>query len=190
MYVRREPKYERFTDQALYVLQLSNREAQRLGHEFIGTEHILLGLVKYRWCLAAKILKNLNIDLQKIRSEIKKTVEMDPDHVVTMPKLPQTPAVKKVIEYSIDGARGLNHNYVGTEHLLLGLLREQGGVAARVLTGLGVSFQGVREELVNILSGAAASGGATKRAWPYAVGHSLRRLLSRIGFARDRGTGR
>src|SRR5215813_4656181 len=142
--------YERFTDRARKVMQLANQEAQRFNHEYIGTEHILLGLVKEGSGVAANVLKNLDIDLRKIRLEVEKIVQAGPD-MVTMGKLPQTPRAKKVIEYSIDEARTLNHNYVGTEHLLLGLLREQEGVAAQVLMNLGLKLEDVREEVLNLL---------------------------------------
>ncbi len=142
--------YERFTDRARKVMQLANQEAQRFNHEYIGTEHILLGLVKEGTGVAANVLKNLDIDLRKIRLEVEKIVQAGPD-MVTMGKLPQTPRAKKVIEYSIEEARQLNHNYVGTEHLLLGLLREQEGVAAQVLMNLGLKLEDVREEVLNLL---------------------------------------
>src|SRR4051812_36211703 len=142
--------YERFTDRARKVMQLANQEAQRFNHEYIGTEHILLGLVKEGSGVAANVLKNLDIDLRKIRLEVEKIVQTGPD-MVTMGKLPQTPRAKKVIEYSIEEARNLNHNYVGTEHLLLGLLREQEGVAAQVLMNLGLKLEDVREEVLNLL---------------------------------------
>src|SRR6202521_4124899 len=144
------PMYERFTDRARKVMQLANQEAQRFNHEYIGTEHILLGLVKEGSGVAANVLKNLDIDLRKIRLEVEKIVQSGPD-MVTMGKLPQTPRAKKVIEYSIEEARNLNHNYVGTEHLLLGLLREQEGVAAQVLMNLGLKLEDVREEVLNLL---------------------------------------
>ncbi len=127
--------YERFTDRARKVMQLANQEAQRFNHEYVGTEHVLLGLVKEGSGVAANVLKNLDVDLRKIRLEVEKIVQTGPD-MVTMGKLPQTPRAKKVIEYAIEEARNLNHNYVGTEHLLLGLLREQEGVAAQVLMNL------------------------------------------------------
>lgn len=142
--------YERFTDRARKVMQLANQEAQRFNHEYIGTEHILLGLVKEGSGVAANVLKNLDIDLRKIRLEVEKIVQSGPD-MVTMGKLPQTPRAKKVIDYSIEEARNLNHNYVGTEHLLLGLLREQEGVAAQVLMNLGLKLEDVREEVLNLL---------------------------------------
>jgi ATP-dependent Clp protease ATP-binding subunit ClpC len=161
--------YERFTDRARKVMQLANQEAQRFNHEYIGTEHILLGLVKEGSGVAANVLKNLDIDLRKIRLEVEKIVQTGPD-MVTMGKLPQTPRAKKVIEYSIEEARNLNHNYVGTEHLLLGLLRELEGVAAQVLMNLGLKLEDVREEVLNLLghnmdsgegagSGGSGSGG-------------------------------
>src|ERR1700724_2742397 len=155
--------YERFTDRARKVMQLANQEAQRFNHEYIGTEHILLGLVKEGSGVAANVLKNLDIDLRKIRLEVEKIVQAGPD-MVTMGKMPQTPRAKKVIEYSIEEARNLGHNYVGTEHLLLGLLREQEGVAAQVLMNLGLKLEDVREEVLNLLghnmdSGESGGGG-------------------------------
>ena len=101
------PMYERFTDRARKVMQLANQEAQRFNHEYIGTEHILLGLVKEGTGVAANVLKNLDIDLRKIRLEVEKIVQAGPD-MVTMGKLPRTPRAKKVIEYSIEEARNLN----------------------------------------------------------------------------------
>lgn len=142
--------YERFTDRARKVMQLANQEAQRFNHEYIGTEHILLGLVKEGSGVAANVLKNLEVDLRKIRLEVEKLVQSGPE-MVTVGKLPQTPRAKKVIEYSMEEARNLNHTYVGTEHILLGLLREQEGVAAQVLMNLGLKLEDVREEVLNLL---------------------------------------
>ena len=164
--------YERFTDRARKVMQLANQEAQRFNHEYIGTEHILLGLVKEGSGVAANVLKNLDIDLRKIRLEVEKIVQTGSgSEMVTMGKLPHTPRAKKVIEYSIEEARNLNHNYVGTEHLLLGLLREQEGVAAQVLMNLGLKLEDVREEVLNLLGhnmetgesgGGSGSGGGER----------------------------
>ena len=148
--------FERFTDRARKVMALANQEAQRFNHEYIGTEHILLGLVKEGSGVGANVLKNLDVDLRKVRLEVEKLVKSGPD-MVTMGKLPQTPRAKKVIEYAIEEARSLNHNYVGTEHLLLGLLREQDGVAAQVLMNLGLKLEDVREEVLNLL-GAGLEG--------------------------------
>src|SRR5213083_1658717 len=162
--------YERFTDRARKVMQLANQEAQRLNHEYIGTEHVLLGLVKEGSGVAANVLKNLDIDLRKIRLEIEKLVQSGPD-MVTMGKLPQTPRAKKVLEYSMEEARNLNHNYVGTEHLLLGLLREQEGVAAQVLMNLGLKLEEVREEVLNLL-GHGIEGESSERGGREGVGVS------------------
>jgi ATP-dependent Clp protease ATP-binding subunit ClpC len=153
--------YERFTDRARKVMQLANQEAQRFNHEYIGTEHVLLGLIKEGSGVAANVLKNLDVDLRKIRLEVEKLVQSGPD-MVTMGKLPQTPRAKKVIEYSMEEARNLNHNYVGTEHILLGLLREQEGVAAQVLMNLGLKLEEVREEVLNLL-GHGIEGGEGER---------------------------
>ncbi|MBL8746188.1 MAG: ATP-dependent Clp protease ATP-binding subunit [Phycisphaerae bacterium] len=142
--------FERFTDRARKVMALANQEAQRFNHEYIGTEHILLGLVKEGSGVGANVLKNLDVDLRKVRLEVEKLVHAGPE-MVTMGKLPQTPRAKKVIEYAIEEARNLNHNYVGTEHLLLGLLREHDGVAAQVLMNLGLKLDEVREEVLNLL---------------------------------------
>ena len=154
--------YERFTDRARKVMQLANQEAQRFNHEYIGTEHMLLGLVKEGTGVAANVLKNLDVDLRKIRLEVEKLVQSGPE-VITMGKLPQTPRAKKVIEYSMEEARNLNHNFVGTEHILLGLLREQEGVAAQVLMNLGLKLEEVREEVLNLLGNGLEGGEGAER---------------------------
>jgi carbon storage regulator CsrA len=142
--------YQHFTERVRKVMQLANQEAQRLQHEYIGTEHILLGLVKEGAGVAAHVLRNLEIDLQHVRQEVEKIVQAGPD-MVTMGKLAQTPRAKKVIEFAIEEARNLNQNYVGTEHILLGLVRENAGVAAQVLMNLGLSPEITRQEVLNLL---------------------------------------
>jgi len=142
--------FERFTDRARKVMALANQEAQRFNHEYIGTEHILLGLVKEGSGVGATVLKNLDVDIKKLRLEVEKLVKSGPD-MVTMGKLPHTPRAKKVIEFAIEEARSLNHNYVGTEHLLLGLLRETEGIAAQVMMNLGLRLEDVRQEVLNLL---------------------------------------
>ncbi len=181
--------YERFTDRARKVMQLANQEAQRFNHEYIGTEHILLGLIKEGSGVAANVLKNLDVDLRKIRLEVEKLVQSGPD-MVTMGKLPQTPRAKKVIEYSMEEARNLNHNYVGTEHILLGLLREQEGVAAQVLMNLGLKLEEVREEVLNLLGHGFEGGGDPERSGgPGGSGESQRSGKSKTpaldSFGRD-----
>ncbi|MFC1738067.1 ATP-dependent Clp protease ATP-binding subunit [Planctomycetota bacterium] len=151
--------FERFTDRARKVMALANQEAQRFNHEYIGTEHILLGLVKEGSGVGATVLKNLDVDIKKLRLEIEKQVKSGPD-MVTMGKLPQTPRAKKVIEYAIEEARSLNHNYVGTEHILLGLLRESEGIAAQVLMELGLKLEDIRQEVLNLLGAGIDSDAA------------------------------
>jgi ATP-dependent Clp protease ATP-binding subunit ClpC len=172
--------YERFTDRARKVMQLANQEAQRFNHEYIGTEHILLGLVKEGSGVAANVLKNLDVDLRKIRLEVEKLVQSGPE-MVTMGKLPQTPRAKKVIEYSMEEARNLNHNYVGTEHILLGLLREQEGVAAQVLMNLGLKLEEVREEVLNLLGHGLEGGEGGERGGREGGGSSESHSSSKSG---------
>ncbi len=181
--------FERLTDRARKVMALANQEAQRFNHEYIGTEHILLGLVKEGSGVGANVLKNLDIDLRKVRLEVEKLVKSGPD-MVTMGKLPQTPRAKKVIEYAIEEARNLNHNYVGTEHLLLGLLREHEGVAAQVLMNLGLKLEEVREEVLNLLGAGVESEDAPESMEPSPEpGSSTRRGKSKTpaldSFGRD-----
>jgi ATP-dependent Clp protease ATP-binding subunit ClpC len=149
--------YERFTDRARKVMQLANQEAQRLHHEYIGTEHLLLGLIKEGSGVAANVLKNLDIDLRRVRQEVEKLVQSSPDMPIPG-KLPQTPRAKKVVEYAVEEARNVNHNYVGTEHLLLGLLREEEGVASQVLMNLGLRLKQVREEVLALLGNTTIEG--------------------------------
>ncbi len=146
-----------FTDGARKVMQLANQEAQRFNHEYLGTEHMLLGLVKDgldkkgRSGVAVTILKNLGVDLKKTRRAVEAIVQSGPD-MVTMGKLPHTPKALAALEYAIDEARSLDHKYVSTEHLLLGLLRVEDGVACKVLLTLGATVEGVREEVMNLLA--------------------------------------
>lgn len=142
--------YERFTDRARKVMQLANQEAQRFNHEYVGTEHILLALIKEGSGLAAAVCKNLDLDLRRVRLKVEELVQAGPD-MVTMGKLPQTPRAKRVMEYAMEEARSLGHNHVGTEHILLGLIREGEGVAATVLKHFGIGVEIIREECLNLL---------------------------------------
>ncbi len=142
---------EKFTDRARKVINLARQEAERLGHEFIGTEHILLGLVKEGSGVAANVLENLGVDLEKIRIEVEKYVSSPGETISASSSLPFTPKAKKVLELAMEEARNLEHNYIGTEHLLLGVLREQDGMAAQVLLNLGVKLEDVRAELMELL---------------------------------------
>jgi ATP-dependent Clp protease ATP-binding subunit ClpC len=131
-------------------MALARKEAQRFNHDFIGTEHILLGLIQEGSGVAANVLKNLGVEINRIRSEIEKNVQSGPS-MVTMGQLPFTPRAKKVLELSMEEANELGHNYIGTEHLLLGLIRENDGVAAQVLLDLNLKLEDVRCEVLELL---------------------------------------
>src|SRR5512137_1457596 len=141
----------RFTDRVQRVIIIAQEEAKRLNHDYVGTEHILLGLVALGEGMAAKVLYNLGIDLKKVRAEIEKLVGTG-DNIMLLGEIPFTPRAKKVLELAVEEAQNLNHTYVGTEHLLLGLLREEEGIAARVLENIGVKLNDVREEVLNLMS--------------------------------------
>jgi ATP-dependent Clp protease ATP-binding subunit ClpC len=144
--------YERFTDRARKVMQLANQECQRFNHEYIGTEHLLIGLAKEGSGVASNVLKNMGVSLAAARVEVEKIIIAGPQGQMMMGKIPHSPRLKKVIEYAIDEAKLLNHNYVGTEHLLLGLVREKEGVAAQVLFNLGVKLEDVRQAILDLLN--------------------------------------
>ena len=143
--------FDRFTERARKVMSLARLEAQRFYHDYVGTEHILLALVKEGTGVAAVVLKKMGVDLKSIRDEIERTVERGPQPVSQNQQLPYTPRAKKVLELSLEEARNLGHHYIGTEHLLLGLLREHDGYAAQALMNLGLKLEDVREEVHNFL---------------------------------------
>jgi ATP-dependent Clp protease ATP-binding subunit ClpC len=142
--------FDRFTDRAKKVMNLARQEAQRFNHEYLGTEHVLLGLVQEGSGVAANVLRNMGIDLNKIRVEVEKIVKTGPSHT-PMGQLPFTPRAKKVLELSMEEAQNLGHNYIGTEHLLLGLIKENEGIAAQVLMNLSIKLEDVREEVLDFL---------------------------------------
>lgn len=146
--------YERFTDRARSVMQRANQEAQRVKHEYIGTEHILLGIIMDPASVAARVLERLRINLLTIRTEIERV--MDPGQMASLGTLPQTPRVKRVVELAMSESRAFNHNYVGTEHLLIGLIREGEGVAFQVLNNLGATLDLVLQVTTDILAGVTA----------------------------------
>jgi len=154
-------RFEKFTERARKVLTLAQEEAQRFNHNYIGTEHILLGLVREGDGVAAKVLANLSVELDKVRSAVEFIIGRG-ERTVTG-EIGLTPRAKRVIELAVDEARRLNHNYIGTEHLLLGLLREGEGVAAGVLESLGVSLEKVRTETVRLLSQSMTQGASSVR---------------------------
>ena len=142
--------FNRFTERARKVILLAKEEAKRFNHDYIGTEHILLGLVREGEGVAAAVLASMGLSSDKIRLEVEKFVQAGPSTVISG-DIPFTPKAKKVIELSMDEARNLGHNYIGTEHLLLGLIREGEGVASQVLLSLGLDLDKVRTEVMNLL---------------------------------------
>lgn len=141
--------FERFTEKAIKVIMLAQEEARRLGHNFVGTEQILLGLIGEGTGIAAKVLKSMGVNLKDARIEVEKIIGRGSGFVAV--EIPFTPRAKRVLELSLEEARQLGHNYIGTEHLLLGLIREGEGVAARVLENLGVDLAKVRTQVIRML---------------------------------------
>ncbi|MBP0001556.1 MAG: ATP-dependent Clp protease ATP-binding subunit [Cyanobacteria bacterium SID2] len=157
--------FERFTEKAIKVIMLAQEEARRLGHNFVGTEQILLGLIGEGTGVAAKVLKSMGVNLKDARIEVEKIIGRGSGFVAV--EIPFTPRAKRVLELSLEEARQLGHNYIGTEHLLLGLIREGEGVAARVLENLGVDLSKVRTQVIRMLGetaevAAGSGGGRTK----------------------------
>jgi ATP-dependent Clp protease ATP-binding subunit ClpC len=144
--------FERFTERARQVVVLAQDEARALRHDYIGTEHLLLGLLREEEGLAARALESLGVTLEDARGQIARVVGIGDEPATG--QVPFTPRAKRALELSLREALSLGHNYIGTEHLLLGLVREQEGVAARVLLELGVSGERVRSEIIRTLSGA------------------------------------
>ena len=188
-----------FTDRVRKVLQMAREEAARLHHEYVGTEHILLGLIREGEGVAAAVLTNLNVDLEDIQQKIEETVKKGKAAAAAGPDLPYTSRAKKVLELAMTEARELNHSYVGTEHLLLGLLREEKGIAAQVLTDAGVNLEQSRAETLRLLGSdmpqASAGGGgepAQRRAQEReeVQDAGARPLLPRPHPARRRGAAR
>ena len=155
--------FERFTEKAIKVIMLAQEEARRLGHNFVGTEQILLGLIGEGTGVAAKVLKSMGVNLKDARIEVEKIIGRGSGFVAV--EIPFTPRAKRVLELSLEEARQLGHNYIGTEHLLLGLIREGEGVAARVLENLGVDLSKVRTQVIRMLGETAevAAGGSNSR---------------------------
>src|SRR2546430_1363256 len=159
-------RFDKFTERARRVLTLAQEEAQRFNHNYIGTEHLLLGLVREGDGVAAKVLNNLGVELSKVRSAVEFIIGRGEKSISG--EIGLTPRAKKVIELAVEEARRLNHSYIGTEHLLLGLVREGEGIAFGVLESLGVSLERVRTETTKILSQStpqsAPAGGTLRRA--------------------------
>jgi ATP-dependent Clp protease ATP-binding subunit ClpC len=177
--------FERFTEKAIKVIMLAQEEARRLGHNFVGTEQILLGLIGEGTGVAAKVLKSMGVNLKDARIEVEKIIGRGSGFVAV--EIPFTPRAKRVLELSLEEARQLGHNYIGTEHLLLGLIREGEGVAARVLENLGVDLAKVRTQVIRMLGetaevtaggGGGGSKGSTKTPTLDEFGNNLTQLAT------------
>lgn len=149
--------FERFTEHARNVMARANQEAQQFGHEYVGTEHLLWGLAKEVSGVAAAVLKHFDVDLRPLRKEVEALLESRP-HKDTVEALPQSQRAKAAVAYALEEARALHHNYIGTEHLLLGLMRDSEMISAQVLANLGLRLDAVREEVQKHF--AAEHGGA------------------------------
>src|SRR6478752_6071807 len=167
-------RFDKFTERAKKVLVLAQEEAQRFNHNYIGTEHLLLGLVREGEGIAAKVLSNLGVELNKVRSAVEFIMGQGDRMVVG--EIGLTPRAKKVIELAVDEARRLGHHYIGTEHLLLGLVREGEGIAAGVLESLGVNLEKVRQQVMQVVNQSSSSSQAkaqTKTPYMDALGFDL-----------------
>jgi ATP-dependent Clp protease ATP-binding subunit ClpC len=172
-------RFEKFSERARRVLSLAQEEAQRFNHNYIGTEHILLGLVRETEGVAARVLSNLNVEHVKVRSAVEFIIGRG--ERPTPGEIGLTPRAKKVIELAVDEARRLNHHYIGTEHLFIGLMREGEGVAAGVLESLGVSLEKVREETNSIIANQSSGSGSSGSGAPAASRTSRTPTLDELG---------
>lgn len=152
-FVNERDRFDKFTERARKVLNLAQEEAQRFQHNYIGTEHLLLGLVREGEGVAAKVLANLGVELHEVRAAVEAIIGRgDHGDRIVLGEIGLTPRAKKVIELAVNEARRLNHHYIGTEHLLLGLLREGEGIGAGVLESFGLNLQDVRTKTLQILN--------------------------------------
>ena len=151
--------FERFTEKAIRVIMLAQEESRRLGHNFVGTEQLLLGLIAEGTGVASKTLKSMGVNIKEAREEVEKIIGRGCGFVAV--EIPFTPRAKRVLELSWDEARQLGHNYIGTEHLLLGLIREGEGVATKVLENLGVDLNKCRSNIIKMLGETKSSSSSS-----------------------------
>ncbi len=149
--------FERFTERARQVVVLAQEEARNLGHDYIGTEHVLLGLLREEEGLAARVLESLDVTVERVRDQVVRVVGRGKE--ISPGQIPFTPRAKKVLELALRESRGLGHSYIGTEHILLGLVRENEGVAARILLDFDADSEKIRNEVIRMLSGPSGPRG-------------------------------
>ena len=179
--------FERFTERARHVIVLAQEEARTLKHNYVGTEHVLLGLLREEESLAARVLESFGITVEEVRAQVARIVGQG--DAVTTGQIPFTPRAKKVLDLALREAPSLGHNYICTEHILLGLVREGEGVAMRILLDFGADAEKVRDVVIRMLSGRA--GRPTPMPAPTAAPHPLRGLIGYlVAFALGVLTGR
>ena len=159
--------FERFTERARQVVVLAQDEARALGHRYIGTEHLLLGLLREEEGLAARALASLNVTIEEVRAKVERIVGRGEGDAETG-QIPFTPRAKKTLELALRESQALGHDYIGTEHILLGLARQDDGVAGQILSALGVDVDTIRRHVIRLLGGAGASVQTVATSWPRA----------------------
>jgi ATP-dependent Clp protease ATP-binding subunit ClpC len=157
--------FERFTERARQVVVLAQDEARALGHGYIGTEHLLLGLLREEEGIAARTLESLNVTIEEVRAQVERIVGRGDDDTATG-QIPFTPRAKKTLELALREGQALGHNYIGTEHILLGLARQDDGIAGQILSALGADVDTVRRHVIRLLGGAGGSVQAVAASWP------------------------
>jgi ATP-dependent Clp protease ATP-binding subunit ClpA len=176
--------FERFTDRARRVVVLAQEEARLLNHNYIGTEHLLLGLIHEGQGVAAGALESLGFRLEALRSQVEEIIGRGESEAASSGQIPFTPRAKKVLELSLRECQQLGHNYIGTEHILLGLIREGQGVAAQVLVKLGADLSRVRQVVIQLLSGYAGGPEAAAEPRPVHMPEELREAEAQLAFVR------
>ncbi|MEA2348720.1 MAG: ATP-dependent Clp protease ATP-binding subunit ClpC, partial [Thermoleophilaceae bacterium] len=171
--------FERFTERARQVVVLAQEEARILKHNYIGTEHILLGLLREEEGLAARVLESLDITVERVRAQVVRIVGSGEE--VTSGQIPFTPRAKKVLELALREALSLGHNYIGTEHILLGLVRENEGVAARILLDFDADSEKIRNEVIRMLSGPGGRRQGSGQGSGSSEGKKSSKLLDQFG---------
>lgn len=173
--------FEKFTERARKVMSLARQEAQRLNSEFIGTEHFLLGIIAEGGGVANKVLKQFNVDSQKVKQEVEKLITPSSSPTVTLGQLPFSPRAKRVIELATEAMFQLGHDVIGTEHILLALLKENEGIAAQVLINLGLKLDGVRDMTLEVLGSSIESMRSAVTPGDYVISFSAGLSVKQIG---------
>ena len=154
--------FKKFTERARRVIILAREEAERYQHEYLGTEHILLGVIKDGGGIAVLVLQRLGVDIRQLKPEIERNLPLSSNTLV-IGDIPFTSRAKKVLEYAVEEARAMGHSYIGTEHLLIGLIKEKDGVAYRILSSFGLQYSDIKEQTINLLREPASEARDTSK---------------------------